>query len=87
MTRFIETVAERFPQALEGGVSMMTIAELMVPGGEWHGILSRVNGLTPINVARSLGIFLKARYDRTFGEWQITRKRDAEANLLLIRRL
>ena len=86
ITRFIETVIERFPQAFETGVSMMTIAELMVPGGSWHGILSGVNGTNPINVARSLGIWLKGRYERPFGDWKMTRKRDAEANLLLIQR-
>jgi hypothetical protein len=87
MTRFIETLIERFPNALDAGVAMMTMAELMVPGGEWHGVLSGVNGSNPISVARSLGIFLKGRYERPFGDWKMSRKRDAEANLLVIRRL
>jgi len=86
VTRFIETLIKGFPQALDTGVAMMTMAELMVPGGEWHGILSGVNGSNPISVARSLGIFLKGRYERPFGDWKMSRKRDAEANLLVIRR-
>jgi hypothetical protein len=87
VTRFIDTVVERFPHALDTGVAMMTIAELMVPGGEWHGLLSGVSGSNPINVARSLGIHLKGRYERPFGDWKMTRKCDADANLLVIGRL
>ena len=88
--RFLEAVHGRFRSPGWAGQSglieapIIEIAALMVPDGEWAGILSAVNGITERQIAVSLGKFVVDHEGKPFGKYVMKKRKTNKGMTLMV---
>ena len=90
VVRFLEAVRERFPTPGWAGGSgiveapISEIAGLMVPDGEWAGMLTAVNGFTKDRIAISLGKFVADHEGKPFGKYVMKKHKTNKGMALMV---
>jgi hypothetical protein len=93
--RFLEAVGGRFrkPGWASGynnvvcEAPMIEVAALMVPDGEWAGILSAVNGTTKQQIVVSLGKFIADHEKKPFGGYFMQKRKTNKGMALIVAEL